>query len=579
MQGGFTRRDLMRASGLAVPMLSLPRLLLAADDLRNSSWGFSRFEDVAKAAGLTDSIVYGQPDRATYIVEITGAGCAFLDYDNDGWLDIFVLGGRTLEGIPSNGGNRLYRNNRDGTFTDVTELSGLKEAGWANGVCIGDFNNDGFEDVFITYYGHNKLFRNNGDGTFDNITHKAGLAIPETRFGSGCTFVDYNRDGLLDLFVANYVDIDLATAPKPSLELPNFCNFEGVPINCGPVGLAAPRNFLYRNNGDGTFTDVSEQSGIAGLKGSYALTAVTFDADEDGWPDIFVACDGTPSYLLMNNHDGTFREEALKRGIAVSGYGQAMGGMGVGVGDYDLDGHIDVVKTHFSKQATGIYHNDGKGEFEDMTGPSGLSSERRFISWGVGLVDFDNDGFPDLMIVNGTVYPELEAVYPTYQARNPRLLYRNKKGVFTRLEDGGSCLQERYVSRGCAFGDFDNDGDMDVLIMNRNAPPSLLRNDTPKRNHWIKVRLEGTKSNRSAIGARVVVHYGERLQVQCVTSQASYLSSHDPRLHFGLGQVQTVDIEVCWPNGTREELNKVASDQLVSIREGSGIVNTKRFLA
>ena len=571
----FTRREAMCISALAAGTLFLPRTLagIPAQVLASQ---FSHFEDVSKSAGLTQIFPYGNPKTATYIVEITGAGCAFFDYDNDGWLDIFILGGRTLEEVPANATNRLYHNNRDGTFTDVTEHSGLKDAGWANGVCVGDFNNDGFEDLFITYYGHNKLFRNNGDGTFTNVTTQAGLTVPETRFGSGCTFVDYNRDGLLDLFVANYVDIDLATAPKPSLDIPN-CNFEGVPINCGPSGLPSPKCYLYRNNGDGTFTDVSERAGIANARGSYGLTAVAFDADEDGWTDILVACDASPSYLLMNQHDGTFREEALIRGIALSGEGLLLGGMGVAVGDYRLDGHLHVAKTHFLNQATGIYRNNGKGEFDDVTARVGLASARQFINWGTGFADFDNDGYPDLMVVSGTVYPEIEAVNPKYEARNRRSIFRNKNGSFVPVTDAGTCIEKRFVSRGCAFGDFDNDGDLDVLIMNRNDPPSLLRNDAPPGNHWIKIRLQGTKSNRSAIGARVIVHYGDKLQAQCVTSQTSYLSSNDRRLHFGLGQITSVDIDIHWPNGLLEKLSKVAVDQLVSIREGSGIVSAQQF--
>jgi enediyne biosynthesis protein E4 len=575
--GAWTRRRLLRAlPAVAAPAL-ISRLWSAAKP-ETKTPPFSRFTDVAKAAGLTKTMVYGDPVHNTYIVEVNGAGCAFFDYDNDGWMDAFILGGRKLEGIPAGAGNRLYHNNRDGTFTDVTEEAGLIDPGWACGVCVGDYNNDGFEDLYITYYGQNKLYRNNGDGTFTDVTAKAGLLDSRTRFGSGCTFVDYNRDGLLDLFVSNYVAIDLATAPKPSLDVPN-CNFEGVPTNCGPGGLGMPTHSLYRNNGDGTFTDVSKESGIGALRGSYGFTAVAFDADEDGWQDIFVACDATPSLLLLNNHDGTFREEAMLRGVAVSRDGNLMGGMGVGIGDYDLDGHLDLLKTHFVNQATGLYHNNGKGEFDDVTLPTGLGSERRFSSWGTGLVDLDNDGYPDIFCVAGTVAPELERVYAKYPARNPRLIFRNQgNGTFVELGDEiGPDIAARHVSRGAAFGDFDNDGDLDVLIMNRNEPPSLLRNDAPSGNHWLKVRLEGTKSNRSAIGSRVLVRYGGKVQAQCVTSQCSFLSANDPRLHFGLGQVTGADVEVHWPTGITETFSKVSADQLVTIREGQGIVKGRPF--
>jgi len=563
---------------LSAPAL-LKTLLFSNRAPRLLTSPFSHFVDVGQSAGLTAPMIYGDADKATYIIEVIGAGCAFIDYDNDGWIDLFVLGGRRLENTPPDASNRLYHNNRDGTFTDVTERAGLKDVGWANGVCVGDFNNDGFEDLFVTYYGQNKLYRNNADGTFTDVTAKAGLLHPGTQFGTGCTFVDYNRDGLLDLFVANYLDMDLSNAPKPSLDLP-FCNYEHVPVNCGPRGLPTAQQFLYRNNGDGTFTDVSKESGVSKLKNSYGLTAVAFDVDEDGWQDIFVACDTSPSFLLMNNHDGTFREGGLSRGIALSGEGLQLGGMGVGVGDYELNGHLDIIKTHFLNEATGIYHNNGKGEFDDRTGASGFSSERTFISWGTGLVDFDNDGYPDILVVNGTVYPELEHVYKQFEARNPRLIYRNQgNGTFVHMHrsEVGPDIDQRFMSRGCAFGDFDNDGDMDVLIMNRNAPPSLLRNDAPGGNHWIKVRLEGSVSNRSAIGSRVLVHYGGKVQAQCVTSQSSFLSANDPRLHFGLGEFTTADIEVIWPTGVLEKYPKIAADQLVTIRERTGVIKGRPF--
>jgi hypothetical protein len=575
--GLWTRRRLLRTLPSALATAWIPLSSRAVKQSGKAGGApFSRFVDIAAQAGLTQTMYFGEPGHATYIVEVMGTGCAFFDYDNDGWLDIFIPGGRRLDGIPPGSGNRLYKNNRDGTFTDVTAKAGLEGAGWAYGVCVGDYNNDGFEDLFITCYGQNKLYRNNGDGTFTDVTAKAGLLEERLRFNSGCTFVDYNRDGYLDLFISNYVDIDLAHAPRPSLDVPN-CNYEGVPTNCGPNGLREPGHLLYRNNGDGTFTDVSKESGISELHGSYGLTAVVLDADEDGWPDIFVACDSTPSFLLMNNHDGTFREEGLLRGVSLSGDGAEMGGMGVGVGDYNLDGHLDIVKTHFSNQATGLYRNNGKGEFEDVTAQAGLANERRFISWGTALLDFDNDGWPDILIAAGTVYPELERVYAKYPAKNPRLVFRNLgNGRFVELgDDAGPGIFARHMSRGCAFGDFDNDGDVDVLIMNINEPPSLLRNDAPSGNHWIKVKLEGVKSNRSAIGARVLAHYGGKTQAQSVMSQTSYLSVNDPRLHFGLGAVDVVDIEVHWPSGLTETYKHVPANQFVTIREGVGIVKGK----
>lgn len=540
---------------------------------------FSRFVDVAEAAGLTKVMVYGEGTKATYITEIMGGGCAFFDFDNDGWMDIFILGGRKLEGPVPGASNRLYRNNRDGTFTDVTEKAGLLDDGWAVGVCVGDYNNDGFEDLFVTYFGQNRLYRNNGNGTFTDVTAQAGLSSPATRFGSGCAFIDYNRDGWLDLFVSNYADVDLAKMPKPSLERPN-CNFEGVPVNCGPSGLPLPSHLLYRNNGNGTFTDVSKESGVGALRGSYGLTVAAFDADEDGWPDIFVACDSTPSLLLINNRDGTFRDEALPRGVALSDTGEEMAGMGVGIGDYACDGHLDILRTHYMNQPTGLYRNLGKGQFEDVTARAGLIHERRFVSWGAGLVDLDNDGNPDIFLVTGQVYPELEPVLPKYPRRGPRILFRNRgNGTFLQIpEDSQPALAARHVSRGCAFGDFDNDGDLDIVIMNQNEPPTLLRNDAPPANRWIKVRLQGTKSNRSAIGARVVVRYGDKAQAQEVMSQSSYVSANDPRLHFGLGSAELADIEVRWPLGITEIHKGVAANQLVTLREGSGQLKAEKLV-
>jgi hypothetical protein len=507
-----------------------------------------------------------------------GGGCAFFDFDNDGWMDIFILGGRLLDSVPSGSGNRLYRNNRDGTFADVTAKSGLGDPGWANGVCVGDYNNDGFEDLFLTYYGHNRLYRNNGDGTFTDVTTRAGLLHSGDRFGTGCTFLDYDRDGHLDLFVANYVEFDLATAPKPSIHVAT-CSYQGVAVYCGPRGLPIPTHALYRNNGDGTFTDVSKASGIAALKTSYGLTAVSLDVDEDGWPDIMVAADSTPSLLFMNNHDGTFREEALVRGLAVSSNGQEMAGMGIASGDYDLDGHIDIFKTHYQLQSNGLYHATGKGDFDDVTVESGIGTERRFVSWGDGILDLDNDGWPDIFYVTGNVYPELERVFSRFPARSQPILFRNlRNGTFAAIgNEGGPALAAHHCSRGCAFGDFDNDGDIDILVMNQNEAPSLLRNDAPPGNNWIKVRLEGTKSNRSAIGARVLVRYGEHVQAQQVMSQTSYLSANDPRLHFGLGAESTAGVEVHWPSGAVENYKAQRANQLVTIREGTGIVKGRSF--
>ena len=335
----------------------------------------AHFTDIAEAAGLRAPVIYGGVDAKKYILEANGCGCAFLDYDNDGWMDVFLLSGTRLEGASPEATNRLYKNNRDGTFTDVTDKAGLRAVGWANGVCVGDYNNDGFEDIFCTYFGQNRLYRNNGDGTFTDVTKQAGLwEGSPARWGAGCAFVDYNRDGHLDL--SNYIRFSFEHAPVPGES--STCNWKGIPVNCGPRGLPTGRHSLYRNNGDGTFTDVTKQAGIAGATESYGMTVVTADFDEDGWPDIFVACDSTPSLLFMNNHDGTFREEGVMRGVALSDDGMEQAGMGVGIGDYDLDGHLDLFKTHFIGDTSGFYHNDGKGNFDEVTRLTKVGVETRF---------------------------------------------------------------------------------------------------------------------------------------------------------------------------------------------------------
>jgi enediyne biosynthesis protein E4 len=531
----------------------------------------AHFEDVAREAGLVAPIIYGRPDHTEYILEAIGCGCAFLDYDNDGWMDIFLLTGTRLTGAPPGATNRLYKNNRNGTFTDVTDKAGLRDVGWASAVCVGDYNNDGFDDLFCTYFGQNKLYRNNGDGTFTDVTRQAGLLNETTRWGAGCTFVDYDRDGYLDLFVSNYLDFDFKRVPKPGAN--RYCTWKGLPVECGPRGLPPGYHSLYRNNGNGTFTDVSGPTRISQVDGRYGMTAVSADFDEDGWPDIYVACDSTPSVLLVNNRKGAFTEEGVLRGVALSEDGREQAGMGVGVGDYDLDGHLDLLKTHFADDTNGLYHNDGTGNFEDVTRSAKVGVETRYICWGAGMMDLDNDGWPDLFMTTGTVYPQIEKTLPQYARKSPRAVFRNLgNGVFEELVDeAGPGVAQPHCSRGCAFGDFDNDGDVDILIVNLNEPPSLLRNDVRGDNHWLKVKLIGTKSNRSAIGARVLAHYGGKKHAQPVMSQSSFYSANDPRLHFGLGTAESANLEIHWPSGAVERFTTIAANQLVVIREGVGI--------
>jgi hypothetical protein len=530
----------------------------------------ARLTDVGAQAGLTRPTTYGGVDSKRYIIEVVGCGAAFLDYDNDGWLDVLVLDGTRLDApsaVGSGGAtNRLYKNNRDGTFTDVTEKAGLTRTGWASSVTVGDYDNDGFDDLFITAYGHNVLYHNNGDGTFTDVTEKAGLRQTAVRYGSGCTWVDYDRDGRLDLFVANYLNATLADLPTPGQNAD--CRWKGVAVNCGPRGLPTGSAQLFHNNGDGTFTDVSRQSGVAAAAGSYPMTAVAADYDNDGWPDIYVACDSTASWLFRNQRDGTFREDGLEQA-----------GMGVGVGDYDLDGRLDIFKTHFADDTNVLYRNDGAGNFNDVTIRSGIGVETRYIGWGAGMVDLDNDGLPDLFVVTGGVYPEVERTLPAYAFRTPRLVFRNLgDGRFEELiDEAGPAVAATHTSRGCAFGDFDNDGDVDVLIVNMNEPPSLLRNDVSGDGHWLKVLLIGVKSNTSAIGARVTARYGSRTQAQEVLAQSSFYSVNDRRLHFGLGADTVADLTIRWPGGSSEQITKVAADQLVVVREGAGIVRTQKF--
>jgi enediyne biosynthesis protein E4 len=532
------------------------------------------FTDIAAQAGLKETTVYGGLNSKKYIIETNGCGAAFFDFDNDGWIDVFVMSGTRLDPFPKGKEptNRLYRNNKNGTFTDVTDKANLRRTGWASAVAVGDYDNDGFDDLFLTYWGQNVLYRNNGDGSFSDTTEKSKLKTNETRWGSGATFVDYDRDGDLDLFVSNYLKFDLAKVPEAGKGA--SCVWKGIPVNCGPKGLPTDTNLFYQNNGDGTFTDVSIKSGVASVTGRYSMTAISTDYNNDGWADIYVACDSTASTLYRNNKDGTFTDVSLESGTAYNEDGNAQAGMGVTVGDYNSDGLPDIFKTHFADDLPILYRNGGRDFFEDASRLAGFD-HTRYVQWGTGFADFDNDGWVDILTVTGNVYPEIEKFFKQYPHRSPRLVYQNLgNGRFRDVSSNtGSGVSDPKSSRGAAFGDFDNDGDTDVLIMNMNEPPLLLRNDLKSSNKWLTIKLVGTKSNRSAIGSRVTIKNGTHTQVKEVTSQTSYYSHNDLRLHFGLGENKKADsIEIRWPNGQTETLNNVTANQIVRVKEGSGIV-------
>jgi len=525
------------------------------------------FHDVARRAGIISPTVYGGRTRNRYILETTGCGAAFFDFDNDGWLDLFLINGTTLEGgaAPT---NRLLRNDRDGTFTDITEKAGLARSGWGQGVCIGDYDNDGFDDLFVTYWGQNVLYHNNGDGTFTDVTRKAGLESSQVLWGAGCAFLDYDLDGFLDLFVTHYIEFDLKTAPLPGS---GSCKYQGLAVNCGPAGLPKAKSSLFRNNGDGTFTDVSEKSGIAKARPSYGLGVLVADFNNDGRPDIYVANDSDPSYLFWNNGDGTFTESGEEAGVATSADGRNQSGMGVAAGDYDADGWLDIFKTNFSDDLPNLYRNLGKNFFEEATLAAGLGVNSRFLGWGCGFLDADNDGWPDILYVNGHVYPEIDTLRQAVGYRQPKVLYLNRgNGKFRDASSqAGPGITEPVAARGCAFGDFNNDGRMDVLVNPINDLPQLLECQSSSGNNWIKLKLVGRKSNRSAVGARVRCLTGQHQQIDEVRSGGSYYSQNDLRVHFGLGRAGRVDLlEIRWPSGQVDRLRNLPVNRILTLREG-----------
>jgi hypothetical protein len=564
------RRQFIRSLCAALPVFSFDQLV------KGLPLGV-RFVDVAREAGLRAKTIFGGEKTNKFLMETTGCGCAFFDYDNDGWLDIFLVNGTRFEtdwAAADAPVSRLYKNNRDGTFTDVTRQAGVGHTGWGQGCCVGDYNNDGHDDLFVSYWGDCVLWQNHGDGTFTDVAKKAGVTTDpgngQRRWNTGCAFVDYDRDGYLDLFVANYIDFDPKTTPLPES---GPCLFKGIMVACGPPGLQGGKNILFHNEGDGTFRDVSEKSGILKTHGTYGLGVAVSDFDNDGWPDIYVANDSTQSALYKNNHDGTFAEIAIEAGVAYSPDGKPQAGMGVSVADYDGDGNFDIVKTNFAGDTSSLYHNLGKDFFEDTTFQAGLGRNTRFMGWGVGFFDFDNDGWPDILAVNGHVYPEVKQPNDEQGYRQRKVLYHNLgNGRFADVsQDAGPGILEPASARGCAFGDFDNDGDLDVVINCVNDVPQLLRCDTDAKNNWLKVKTIGVKSNRTGIGARVYcTPEGGRRLMDEVRSGSGYISQSDLRVHFGLGGAQKADLEIHWPSGQVDRIKDAKANQVVTVTEGKG---------
>ena len=538
-------------------------LSLAAAALVTASGAAERnpdFRNVAKEAGLVSAFPNGGDVSKQFILETTGSGIAFIDYDNDGLADLFVLSG---PGSPS----RMYHNEGGGKFRDVTKELGLTREGWAQGVCAGDYDNDGFTDLFVTYWGQNALYRNIGGKRFEDVTAKVHLTQDRVRYNTGCAFIDYDNDGKLDLFVANYLRFDFNTTPKPG-DNP-YCFYRGIAVNCGPRGLPFDRNILYHNDG-GVFRDVSKESGISAPDGNYSLGVLTGDFNGDGLTDIYVASDQTPSILYINRGGGKFVDEAVLRGAAFDDNGKALSGMGATAADYLHQGALSIFRTNFSDEMEILYRNLGKGDFQDVSEESGMGRNTRYVGWGCGFFDFDNDGWPDLLLVNGHAFPEVDRLKIDIHYKERAILYRNDAGKFIDIsESAGPGIREAHPSRGLAFADYDNDGFVEAGVNNQNEPPSLLRQFAPvTSNHWIELKLEGVKANRSAIGARVRITAGGFTQVDEVRSGGSYLSQSDLRLHFGLGAAQKIDkIEIDWPGGGRQVETSIPIDRISTLQQ------------
>jgi hypothetical protein len=522
------------------------------------------FNDTAKRVGITDIIVSGGLPK-NYVLEVNGSGVCWIDYDNDGWPDLYLVNGATLANlqgrVPQRTTNHLYRNNHDGTFTDVTAKTGVPGRGWGFGCVAADYNNDGYTDLLVTNFGPNILYKNRGDGTFADVTEKAGVGGGNI-WHAGAAFGDYDRDGNLDLFVPGYLDFDAA---KPELK---SCEYRGVMVHaCGPLGYRGAPDALYHNNGDGTFTDVTARANVADKKLYFGFQAVFEDFDNDGWPDLLVGNDSNPNYFYRNKHDGTFEELGVASGVAFSGDGKEMSTMGIAVGDYDHDGNMDIFITTFANDNYILFHNDGRGLFTDVSYPSGIGEPTiPNLGWATFFFDYDNDGHPDLFCANGHVFPEVDgAIRESY--RQPLQLFRNMgNGKFREVTKEALSLQPQ-AARGGAFADYNNDGGLDMAVSLMDSKPLLLENVAAKRGNWLRVKLTGTKCNRQAVGARVKVTAGGLTQYGSVRAGESYLSCNDPRLHFGLGDASQADVEVTWPGGETEKFTAIQANRQLDIRQ------------
>jgi len=529
------------------------------------------FVDITAEAGITFKHISSPEKR--YIVESVSGGAAMFDYDNDGALDIYLVNSLTVDLVKSGGRARsaLYRNRGDGTFTDVTDRAGVGDVGWGMGVAAGDYDNDGFVDFYVTCLGQNHLFKNKGNGTFIDVTSAAGVGY--SRWSTGVAFLDYDNDGSLDLFVTSYVDFDINHLPE--FGKGQTCRYKGVPVQCGPRGLPGAGDKLYHNNGNGTFTDVSKKAGVDDANGYYGFDVIGSDFDGDGVIEIFIANDSTPNYLYKNNGDGTFKEIGFESGVAVNESGSEQGCMGATVGDYDHDGRLDLFVTNFDDEYNTLYRNSGPDSFTDVSYAAKIAAvSLPYVGWGARFFDYDNDGWIDLLVANGHTYPQREPY------RQRKLLHKNNRdGTFTEVAaQAGASLLEPRVSRGAAFGDIDNDGDIDVLINDLDGAPQLLRNDGGNSANSILIKTVGTRSNRDGIGARVRIVSGDLSQVEEVRSGGSFLSQNDFRLHFGLEQRTKIDlIEVRWPSRVIDRITNANVNTIATIKEGQGIISQKAF--